>query len=139
MHDCSSCLDGWQPGGRAWAIFQGFIQKLSLLPLLLFPSVQDSLECHHQSEECHAWLPLRRISNPTPCTGWRRCFKNKQHSFPKSQIFHYCIDLILQFKPQCLFMLLGNSVKASLVQPLTLLYFISQVLYVKRRRKMEFI
>lgn len=37
MHDCSSCLDGWQPGSRAWAISQGFIQRLSLLPLLLFP------------------------------------------------------------------------------------------------------
>lgn len=99
MYDCSSYLDGWQPGGRAWTISQGSIQRLSLLPLLLFP-LSRTLECHHQSKECHAWLPLRRISNPTPCTGWQRCFKNNQHSFPKSQIFYYCMDLILQFKPQ---------------------------------------
>lgn len=49
--------------------------------------LQDSLECHHQREECHAWLTLRRISNPTPCTGWQRCFKNNQNSLPKARYF----------------------------------------------------
>lgn len=48
---------------------------------------QDSHECHHQREECHAWLTLRRISNPTPCTGWQRCFKNNQNSFPQARYF----------------------------------------------------
>lgn len=87
MYNCSSCLDGWQPGSRASAVSQGFIQTLSLLPLLLFSSVQDSLECHHQREECHSWLTLRRISNPTPCTGWQRCFENSQNSFLKAKYF----------------------------------------------------
>lgn len=105
--------------------FSGLHSETVIIAPITFSSVQDSLECHHQREECHAWLPLRRISNPTPCTAWQRCFMNNRHSLPKSQMFYYCMDLILQFKPRCLFMFVGNSLKASLVQPLTSLHFIS--------------
>lgn len=79
--------------------FSGLHSDTVIIAPITFSSIQDSLECHHQREECHAWLTLRRISNPTPCTGWQRCFKNNQNSFPKSQIFHYCMDLILPCKP----------------------------------------
>jgi len=125
---------GWLAARRqGLGYFSGFHSETVIIAPITFSSVQDPLECHHQREECHAWLPLRRITNPTPCIGWQRCFKNNQYSFPKSQVFYYSLDLILQFKPRCLFMFLGNPVKASLVQPFTLLHFISEVFYVKRR------
>lgn len=79
-------LDGWQPGSRAGLALRASFRRCHYCPYYFF-LLQDSLECHHQREECHAWLTLRRISNPTPCIGWQRCFKNNQNSFTKAKYF----------------------------------------------------
>lgn len=49
-------------------------------------SVHNS-DCHHQREECHAWLPPGRISNPTPCTAWQRCLKTNCILSSKAKYF----------------------------------------------------
>lgn len=79
---------GWlaaRQQGLGW--FSGLHSDTAIIAPITFSSIQDSPECHHQREECHAWLTLRRISNPTPCTGWQRCFKNNQNSFTKAKYF----------------------------------------------------
>lgn len=43
--------------------------------------------CHHGREECHAWLPPGRISNPTPCAAWQRCLKTNCILSSKAKYF----------------------------------------------------
>lgn len=85
MYDCSSSwMAGSQAAGLGW--LSGLHSDTAIIAPITCSSSRTLLNATTK-EECHAWLTLRRISNPTPCTGWQRCFKNNQNSFTKAKHF----------------------------------------------------
>lgn len=87
MHDCSSRLDGCQPGNRAWAVSQGFIQRLSLLPLLLFPLSRTPLNATTRAKNATHGFPQEGLVILHLALAGRGVLRTGSILFPKDERF----------------------------------------------------
>lgn len=87
MHDCSSRLDGCQPGSRAWAISQGFIQRLSLLPLLLFPLSRTPLNATTKAKNATHGFPREGLVILHLALAGRGVLRTSSILSPKAECF----------------------------------------------------
>lgn len=87
MYDCSSCLDGWQPGNRASSVSQGFNQTLSLLPLLLFPPSRTLLNATTKEKNATHGLPWGGLVILHLALAGRGVLRTTRILSPKAQYF----------------------------------------------------